>query len=115
MVRFGHADHVRLAWIILRNHEFTDAQPIIRDGIEEFAEDQGAPDKFHQTLTIFWTRMIHHAIQSAGGIQDLKSLLRRFPFLADSKLPLRHWKDRTLWSTDARKEWVEPDLSPLPF
>ncbi len=34
--------------------------------------------------------------------------------LADSDWPHRYWQRSTLWSPKARREWVDPDLRPLP-
>jgi hypothetical protein len=33
--------------------------------------------------------------------------------LGDKNWPLVHWTKATLFSVEARRHWVEPDLSPL--
>lgn len=35
--------------------------------------------------------------------------------LGRSDWPLRYWTRETLFSVEARRNWVEPDIAPLPF
>jgi hypothetical protein len=32
----------------------------------------------------------------------------------DKNLPLRHYSPHRLFSAEARRAWIEPDLAPLP-
>ena len=113
--RFGHLDHLRLAWIVMRRHELNEGSRLIRNGLKEFAEYQGARNRYHETLTMFWTRIVHHAAQARADIKDFDSFLASSQFLIDKNLPLRHWTSTTLWSDSARAGWMEPDRLPLPL
>lgn len=113
--RFSHRDHLRLAWILIIGHGLNEGSKMLKRGIREFAEDQGSGNRYHETLTSFWSRLINHAIQVSPGVKDFDALLTSLPVLMDKCLPSRHWSDSVLWSDSARAGWVEPDLQPLTF
>jgi uncharacterized protein (DUF2236 family) len=48
---FHHADHVRVAWIILRRMPFPDALPHFIASLQRFAAAAGAPQKYDDALT----------------------------------------------------------------
>jgi len=112
--RFAHRDHLRLAWIIMRRHGLDLGLHLLRLAIKEFARDQGAANRYHETLTMFWGQIIHHAIQARPDIQDFDRFLNTFTFLADKNLPLRHWTEQSLWSSSARENWLGPDKLAIP-
>jgi len=114
LTSFRHRDHLRLAWLIMNWHEMEVGLTMIRTAIKEFAEYQGSGNRYHETLTTFWSRMVHHAIQTCPDVGDFDNFLNTFPLLMDKGLPLRHWTDVTLWSEKSRASWTEPDLLPLP-
>lgn len=112
--RLSHRDHLRLAWAIMRGHELDEGLELLRRGIKGLAEEQGAVNRYHETLTQFWGRIIHHAVHARTEIRDFDSFLASFPFLLDKTLPLRHWTSEVLWGDPARSAWSEPNIVPLP-
>jgi hypothetical protein len=99
----NHAAHLRLALI------FRGEPAKARAVLLEYVERIGAHAKYNETLTWFWLRAVNaHAHEG-----DLATLLRSR--LSDKTLPMRHWSPELLWSDEARAQWVEPDLRPLPF
>lgn len=72
------------------------------------------PGKLNRTITRFWVGATEHAVAESGA-SDFDALLERVPHLLDKQLPFRHWSREALFSADARVEWVDPDLVPLPF
>jgi hypothetical protein len=110
---FGHRDHLRLARALTKTHGLDISERLIRQGIKEFAEHQGAGNRYHETLTMFWVRIVNHAVQSRPDINNFDVFLDSFPFLLDKNLPVRHWTSERLWSDSARRRWIEPDLRPI--
>ncbi len=43
-----------------------------------------------------------------------EDFLAAFPMLLAKDLPYRHWRRETMLGSDARAQWVEPDLQALP-
>jgi hypothetical protein len=110
---FGHRQHVQLAWRYLHGTEPASAERLMRSAIRHVAATHGTPEKYHETLTIAWVRLVAAHIRScdAGSFDEFIALN---PGLLDRRLPDRHFSTATLWADHARHEWVEPDLLPLP-
>jgi hypothetical protein len=112
--QFHHRDHLRLVWLLVRRLGLEAASDAVTDGIRRFGASQGHTDKYHETMTQFWIRVVEHARQSRPEIDDFDRFLAAFPQLTDKHLPLRHWEHATMFSPVARSTWIEPDLQPLP-
>jgi len=108
-----HKDHLRIAWTVLRSHSIDEAKVLVSQGIKDFAEAKGARGLYHETLTQFWIRIVHHAIQASPN-DDFESLVQKHPVLLDKAIPLRHWSRETLASPESKAAWVAPDILPLP-
>ena len=111
---FRHRGHLRLAWLVLSRHPKGEAEQIVASEIRRFAVANGASNRYHDTLTRFWVRLVSHAMENAPEARSIDELLSVFPFLLDKSLPYRHWRGETFNSDPARTGWVEPDLAPLP-
>lgn len=111
---FRHRGHLRLAWLVLSRHSRIEAESILAREIQQFAAANGASNRYHDTLTRFWVRLIGHVMKNEPEARSIDELLARFPFLLDKSLPYRHWRGDTFNSDRAREVWVEPDLAPLP-
>jgi hypothetical protein len=111
---FRHRGHLRLAWLVLSRHSRIDAESIIAREIQLFAVAKGASNRYHDTLTRFWVRLVGHAMEYAPEARSIEDILARAPFLLDKNLPYRHWRTETFNSDRARAGWVEPDLVTLP-
>jgi hypothetical protein len=112
--QFHHRDHLRLTWWLIRQHGLEMAARTIPAGIRHFAAQHGQADKYHETLTWFWVRIVGHMIAARPDIAAFDRFLETFPQLLDKELPYRHWRRETMWSGPARAQWVEPDLLALP-
>ena len=110
--RFGHREHLHLAWLAVRRYGPSAAPPLISDGIQRTARYAGAPQKYHATMTEAWTRLVAHHVPE--GPDDFAAFLERHPRLLDKRLLLGHYSSARLASAEARRSWVTPDLIPLP-
>jgi|SRR5579859_7589083 len=111
---FPHRSHIRMAWLYLRTNNWEAGQVHIREGIQRFAAALGASRKYHETITLFWVRIVKHAIDHAPEINDFSAFIEKFPFLLDTKIITAHYSSALLGSEDARRVWREPDLLPMP-
>jgi len=112
---FRHKGHLRLAWLVLSRYPTDEASTIVAREIRRFAGANGASNRYHDTLTRFWVRLVGHAMANAPEARSIAELLARFPFLLERGLPFKHWRGETLNSDQARACWVEPDLLPVPW
>lgn len=111
---FHHRDHLRLAWCLIRRSGVETATSTITDGIRRFATLHGQAGKYHETLTLFWVRIVAHLIDARPDITTFDRFLAAFPQVLDKDLPYHHWRRDTMQSSAARARWVEPDLLALP-
>jgi hypothetical protein len=111
---FHHRDHLRLAWYLARRDGAEPAAQTISSAILTFATAHGQAEKYHETLTRFWVRIVGHLIDAPPDIDEFAAFLAAFPLLLDKELPYRHWRRETMGSAVARTSWVEPDLLALP-
>ena len=71
---------------------------------------------YHDTITQAYLAAIRaFAASLPAGTSDAKAaaLLLKTP-MGDKAWPLTHWSRERLFSLEARRGWVDPDLQPLP-
>ncbi len=112
--RFRHADHIRLAWIYLRQEEYGVAQERMRCSIQRLAHHAGARDKYHETLTIAWMRLVNAAIGLSSRIERFADFAGAHAWLLDKEAVFDFYSRARVMSDAARKAWVEPACKPLP-
>lgn len=107
--QFRHADHLRLAWLMLHRAPFDVALSEVRAAIQKFATHHGATQLYHETITIAWMRLLvtHHEETFAQFLSKNEERLKQ-------NLLHRFWTPELLASQPAKTHWVAPDLGPLP-
>lgn len=108
-----HEAHVRMAWCYLTRHPYREALECVRCGIQKLNGKIGSPDGYHETITVAFVRVIADRVVAG---EDYRAFRDRNPDLLDRTLPalLRHYSKERLWSQEARKGFIEPDLVDLP-
>src|SRR5258705_9946736 len=81
--QFDHLAHARVAWVYLREASSVDeALPRMRDAIRRFAAAAGASQKYHETITVLWMRLLGD-VKTRGASGELTDVLMAYPELAD--------------------------------
>jgi hypothetical protein len=111
---FNHRDHIRLAWIYLQRYPEPDAQRQMAGAIRRFAAHHGKSDKYHETITVAWLRLIASAMARQPMDASFDELTIAAPELLDKRSIEKFYSTAVLASAAARTYWVEPDLRPLP-
>ncbi len=111
---FHHRDHIRLAWLYLRQDEFSVAAARIEQSIRRFAAHLGVSEKYHHTITIVWLRLVADAIRKSPDAVTFENLFELHGELLDQNLVFQFYSRGRLLSDAARFAWMEPDLQPLP-
>jgi hypothetical protein len=107
--RFGHREHLRLAFLAGRRHETLDqAIDHCRSGIRAVATAQGAPDRYHETITAAWATIVR-SLAAALPHATFDELIDRHPELTDPHLLERYYSRERLASDEARRRRLEPD------
>ena len=112
--RFKHADHVRLAWIYIRRHGVDEAEQRIAQSIRAFAGSLGHGEKYHETMTVAWLRLVYSAHCATPKIEDFREFISLHRWLADKRSLNTFYSQRLLETAQARRFYVDPDLRSLP-
>jgi hypothetical protein len=110
---FHNRDHLRLAWIQIRRVGLERASDAVVSGIRRFAAQHGHGDRYHETMTRFWVRVVGMG-NNRHPTLAFDELLAAEPHLLDKSLPYRHWSRERMGSSEARQKWVEPDIRLMP-
>jgi hypothetical protein len=120
--RWAHRDHVRMAFLYLRDHSFAQALARIRSGIRALNRANGGRDTptsgYHETVTVAWARVVAAAIAASGtdpdALRDSAAFIALHPQLLAKDLLRAHYSRNLIMSPEARASFVEPDLTALP-
>lgn len=113
--RFGHRQHIHLAFLTVRRHRTQEAVSRISRWIRHIAAYEQAPQKYNATMTRAWTQLVGHHVEADSATGDFSDFIARNPALLDKRLLGRHYRSSTLASTTARTGWIEPDLASFPW
>ena len=106
---FRHAEHVRVAFDLLRQHDFIDAASLYAKGVRTIAANAGAPQKFTLTITYAFMSLIAERMVSNPDC-DFDDFVTANPDLM-SKDVLGKWYDSERLHTDtARSIFLMPDV-----
>jgi hypothetical protein len=107
---FHHADHIRLAWIYLREYPLLEAIDHFSTSLKRFAAHHGVPGLYHETITWAYLLLIHERM---NGETTFDAFRTAHPDLFTWKPSVlaRYYTPETLASEHARRVFVMPDLS----
>jgi hypothetical protein len=110
---FHHVSHLHVAWVYLaESSSVQQAGDKMRDTLRRFAAAAGKPQKYHETITLFWVHLLSRAHAASGG-ECLEEIVHANPQLLEKNFPFAYYSAERLFSDEARTSWVEPDLKPL--
>lgn len=110
-----HAEHLVVAlYYVSKYDDIESATKRMRDGLFNlltvgFKVDLVKEMPYHETLTVFWLRVVADYAATANGLplhEKANSLIEKF----DKDYPLRFYSREFLFSDEARARFVEPDL-----
>ncbi|HLQ14207.1 MAG TPA: hypothetical protein VK130_13325 [Steroidobacteraceae bacterium] len=105
---FGHAAHVRAAYLYLRPGDFAAALGSIRAAIGGYARRLGKPGRYHETITVAYLALIQEHICQRGDGGGWPGFARDNPELLQPDLLLHFYRRSQLQSELARKVFLLP-------
>jgi hypothetical protein len=106
---FGHAAHVRAAYLYLRSLDFPAALERTRSAIRNYAASLGKPDRYHETITVAHLALIRQSLYERGDGSGWANFSRANPQLFERGLLLRFYPRAQLESELARRIFLLPD------
>ena len=110
---FHHRDHLRLAWIYLQRYGISAAPARIGESIRRYAAHHGKLEKYHETVTVAWLRLLAVSADRSGAA-SFEELLAASPELLDKNTLHYYYSPELLALESARIQFVPPDRHALP-
>ena len=104
---FAHREHVRMAFEMLRRHDFAETALHFSRALRSMASRAGKPQAFHQTVTIAFLALIAERMGSEG--QDFAAFERSNPDLLEKDVLSRWYGPERLASERARRTFLLPE------
>lgn len=116
--QWTHAAHLTIAFWYLVCYPLPEAVVKVRSGIQQYNEAHGVKTTkdsgYHETITLFWVRIVRHYLTTATLEGHLVVLLNEMLNRCTRQLPFEYYSRDRLLSWEARQHWQEPDLQALP-
>lgn len=112
---FNHRAHLRLAYIYLAEVHPDQSSELMRETLNRFLIHNGVdPSKYHETITKAWILAVHHFMNKSGNSNSADDFIDKNPEMLDKNIMMTHYSAEVLFSDQARAEFVQPDLDPIP-
>lgn len=105
---FRHRDHVRVAYEMLKRHDFPETVLLYSRTLRAMAQRAGRPEAFHQTVTIAFLALIAERMDAAQA-DDFAAFAQANPDLLEKTLLTRWYGAERLASKAARRTFLLPD------
>ncbi len=115
-IEFNHYAHMTVALWYLTRLSYPEAVTAMRSSIQHYAAAHHHDQLYHETITLFWMKVLKHYTQNAEAGLAFPNLVHgALTQLGDKQLMFKHYSRALLFSTEAREKWVEPDVVPFSF
>jgi hypothetical protein len=105
---FTHADHVRVAFEMLKSHSFLETAGIYSDRIKQMARRIDKPQAYHETITIAFLSIIAERL-AAGRYESFEAFAAANPAVMHKSVLTQWYTAERLESDVARGTFVLPD------
>jgi hypothetical protein len=113
---FSHPAHLTVAlWYLSSGLTVMEATGRMRAGLFRFLYHHGVDrQKYNETITLFWIKLISGFLADANRVRSLAEIANEMiEAFGKSQLIFDYYSREHLFSEEARRGWVEPDLKPL--
>ena len=107
---FPHREHVRMAFEMLRRHDFAETVLHYSRALRAMTARAGKPQAFHQTVTIAFLSLIAERLER-GHPADFAAFQRDNAELFEKNALARWYRPERLASDAARRTFLLPDCA----
>jgi hypothetical protein len=108
---FGHAGHVRAAYLYLRGADFAGALERVSRAIRAYATYLGKPERYHETMTVAYLSLIQQHMVERGDGGNWATFARNNADLLEKGLLEQFYPPEQLQSDAARRIFLLPRAS----
>jgi hypothetical protein len=112
-----HRAHLFAGFVLVSRYGLAAARTLMPAAIKHFNAAVGTADTrtggYHETITQFYLTVIERFRRTTAAGDMAAQANHLFECWGDRGLPLRYYSESLLWSVEARKRWILPDLAPI--
>ena len=109
-----HISHLTVAVWYLYHLSLEQATKKMRASLFRFIDHYGVVGKYNETLTVFWMKVVRRRLDELDPTRSLLEATNAIvEALGDSRLVFEYYSEERLWSEEAKRVSVEPDLKQL--
>ena len=108
---FPHREHVRMAFEMLRRHDFAEAAWLYSRALRRMTAKIGKPQAFHQTTTIAFLSLIAERMERTRA-DDFAAFVYAHPEVLDKGTLSRWYRAEQLATETAKRTFVLPEPPP---
>ena len=116
--QWHHQQHIKVAYLYLRRYPLEEAGKRIREGIKAYNAAHKVPEGlssgYHETMTQGWLRLVYFTICEYGPAENADAFYEQSPQLQQKKVLRFFYTKERFTSPQAKAEFMEPDITPLP-
>lgn len=108
---FHHLDHVRAAWLYVKNEPPVRALARFTEALRRFAAAAGKPGLYHETISWAFLLLIRERVERSGGPGTFAEFVDQNPDVLAWRPSVldQYYRQETLKSDLARRVFVLPD------
>jgi hypothetical protein len=118
LTEWHHRQHIKIAYLYLRQHPFEVAAQKMRAGLLAYNAANHVPDGldrgYHETMTQAWMRLVYLTLCEFGPSESADAFVDKHTQLLSKRALLFFYSRDRIMSAEAKRQFIEPDLSPLP-
>ena len=107
---FPHREHVRMAYEMLRRHDFAETVLHYSRALRAMSARAGKPQAFNQTVTIAFLSLVAERMEGGAGA-DFAAFQRDNAVLFEKNALARWYRPERLASDAARRTFLLPDCA----
>lgn len=113
-----HREHIKLAYIYLTLLPYDAAIQRMRSSLIAYNTAHNVPESltrgYHETITLAWMHLVHLTLCEFGREKSADAFLDKHTQLLSRRTLLFFWSRDRIMSLEAKRQFVPPDLAPLP-
>lgn len=120
--RWTHQGHLAATAGLILLHPEMPLDTALPELIRRLNDSHGVPNSdtrgYHATITIFFLAAIRHYLSrhdTTRPAHEQVNALLDGPLGAGKAVMGAYWSDGVLYSAEARRHWVPPDIKPIPY
>jgi hypothetical protein len=109
-----HEAHFRIVWVYLKALDFDTSLQKVVEGIKKFDQKFGRGAKYHATISYDYMQIFGKKMEHQPYLDWAEFIFENEDMLKPVKdVLLKYYKEETLFSERAKREFLEPDLNPF--